>query len=299
MNLLGKSALVAATAAASCVAYGALIEVRAFQLRRVQVPVLPSGQSPIRILQLSDLHLLPKQLTKKAWLRTLADTAPDFIINTGDNLASTEALPSLQQALSPLAGIPGVFVLGSNDRYAPQAVNPLKYLAERRSHQAAPLLPTNELVELLTGLGWSNAEEQRLDFQINGSRIHVRGCGDAHIDLDDYQSVMGAIPADSDLMVAVTHAPYRRVLDAMVDDGADLIVAGHTHGGQVCLPGGHALTTNCDLPLAQARGLSRHRHGPQSAYLNVCAGLGTSPYAPYRFCCPPEATLLTLVPRED
>ena len=299
MNLLGKSALVAASAAAACVAYGALIEVRAFQLRQVQVPVLPAGQAPIRVLQLADLHLLPKQLTKKAWLRTLADTAPDFIINTGDNLACAEALPSLRQALGPLAGVPGVFVLGSNDRYAPGPVNPLRYLVERRSYPEAQTLPTEELVETLTGLGWADAEEQRLDFQVNGSQIHVRGCGDAHIDLDDYQSVMGPAPDGADLLLAVTHAPYLRVLDQMVDDGADLIVAGHTHGGQVCLPGGHALTTNCDLPLAQARGLSRHRHGPQSSYLHVSAGLGTSPYAPYRFCCPPDATLLTLVARED
>ena len=299
MNFLGKSALVAAAAAATCVAYGALIEVRAFQLRRVQVPVLPVGQAPIRVLHLSDLHLLPKQLTKRAWLRTLADTTPDFVINTGDNIACAEALPSLLQALGPLAGIPGVFVLGSNDRHAPQPVNPLQYLVERRSHHATSDLPTAELVELLTKLGWSSAEEQRLDFQINGSRIHVRGCGDAHIDLDDYQSVAGPIPPDTDLMIAVTHAPYCRVLDQMVDDGAGLIVAGHTHGGQVCLPGGRALTTNCDLPLAYARGLSRHRHGPQSALLHVSAGLGTSPWAPYRFCCPPDATLLTLVAHED
>jgi predicted MPP superfamily phosphohydrolase len=79
----------------------------------------------------------------------------------------------------------------------------------------------------------------------------------------------------------------------MAGDGIDLIFAGHTHGGQLCVPGFGALVTNCDLPVSQAKGL--HQRG--GAWLHVSAGLGTSPTAPIRFACPPEATLLTLVPR--
>ena len=76
--------------------------------------------------------------------------------------------------------------------------------------------------------------------------------------------------------------------------GAQLMLAGHTHGGQVCVPGYGALVTNCDIPRTQVKGLSLWRHGLRSAYLHVSAGLGTSIYAPIRFACPPEATLLTL-----
>ena len=77
------------------------------------------------------------------------------------------------------------------------------------------------------------------------------------------------------------------------------IFAGHTHGGQVCLPLKGALVTNCDLEPARAKGLHRHpadsRPGdPGSSWMHVSAGLGTSPYAPFRVACRPEATLLTL-----
>lgn len=80
----------------------------------------------------------------------------------------------------------------------------------------------------------------------------------------------------------------------MAADGADLIIAGHTHGGQVCVPGYGALVTNCDLDPARAKGLSSH----EGAALHVSAGLGTNPYAPVRLACPPEATMLHLLPRE-
>jgi predicted MPP superfamily phosphohydrolase len=88
----------------------------------------------------------------------------------------------------------------------------------------------------------------------------------------------------------------------MTADGFGLILAGHTHGGQLCVPGFGALVTNCDLPPRQAKGLSVHRADDGSgarSLLHVSAGLGTSPYAPVRFACPPEATLLTLVAGPD
>jgi predicted MPP superfamily phosphohydrolase len=78
-------------------------------------------------------------------------------------------------------------------------------------------------------------------------------------------------------------------------DGADLVLAGHTHGGQLCVPGVGALVTNCDLPRSRAKGMSQHG----DAVLHVSAGLGTSPYAPVRFACRPEATLLTITARVD
>ena len=75
--------------------------------------------------------------------------------------------------------------------------------------------------------------------------------------------------------------------------GLPLVFAGHTHGGQVCVPGMGALVTNCDLDRKRAKGLSTH----EGAALHVSAGLGTNPYAPVRLACPAEATILHLVPR--
>jgi predicted MPP superfamily phosphohydrolase len=94
------------------------------------------------------------------------------------------------------------------------------------------------------------------------------------------------------------------VLDQLHGDGVDAILAGHTHGGQLCLPFFGALVTNCDIDRRRAKGLHGWP-GPRpdevggngSAWLHVSAGAGTSPYAPVRFACRPEATLLTFTAR--
>jgi len=294
---VGCALACAATISAGCVAYGTFIEKNHFRLRHVRVPVLPVGHSPVRILHISDLHLMVSQKKKMGWVRGLAGVKPDFIVNTGDNLACSDALGALGRTFDVFTGIPGAYVLGSNDYSGPSPINPFKYLFPSKPSREGETLPTDKLIALFTSLGWDNAEHNQLLYTINGTTIEVRGCGDAHMGADDYPRDLGQ--SSSDLLIGVTHAPYRTVLNEMVDDGADLIFAGHTHGGQVCLPGGRALTTNCDLPPAQAKGLSIYRHGPGQTYLHVSAGLGTSPYAPYRFACPPEATLLSLEARPE
>ena len=279
-----------------CVAYGTFIEKNAFHLRNVRVPILPAGHSPVRILHLSDLHLMGSQKKKIGWVRGLAGLKPDFIVNTGDNIACADALGALKRTLEVFAGIPGVFVLGSNDYYGPRPINPFKYLFPRKPSREGKTLPTKALIALLTSLGWDNAEHNQFVYDINGSAIEVRGAGDVHMGADDYPTLG---ESSADLLVGVTHAPYRAILDEMVADGAGMILTGHTHGGQVCLPGGRALTSNCDLHPTKAKGLSLYRYGLRQAYLHVSAGLGTSPYAPYRFACPPEATLLSLEARPE
>ena len=286
-----------AVVALGCFPYAVFIEQKQYKLRQIEIPILPPGHPPIRLLHLADLHLLPSHTKKQSWVRALAELKPDLVINTGDNLGTVEAMPSLAAIFEPFASVPGVFVLGSNDIYASRPINPLKYFAPRRAVKNVPNLPTDELVAIMTSIGWASAEQQRLVFTLQDTQIEIRGCGDAHIRADDYPKVMGELSPQTDLLIGVTHAPYSHVLDLMVSDGTSLILTGHTHGGQVCLPGGRALTTNCDLPTKQARGLSQHHCSSGSAYLHVSAGLGTSPYAPYRFCCPPEASLITLVER--
>ena len=92
------------------------------------VPVLPHGSAPIRVLHLSDLHITPSQARKRAWVQSLADLRPDFVIDTGDNLAHLEAVPMALETLGPLLELPGAFVLGSNDYWAPKPKNPALYL---------------------------------------------------------------------------------------------------------------------------------------------------------------------------
>ncbi|GAA4971947.1 metallophosphoesterase [Kineococcus glutinatus] len=300
-SLAAPLGLLGATAAlgAAGLGYAAGYEVRAFRLRRFDVPVLPAGADPIRVLHVSDLHLVPTQRRKREWVRALAGLQPDLVVDTGDNLAHPEAVPALLDAFEPLLHLPGAFVLGSNDYFAPRPKNWARYLRRNRPipEPEGPRLPTAELVRALTQAGWADLTNARATRAVAGRTLEFVGVDDPHLGYDRYEEVAGPPSPGADLTIGVTHAPYRRTLDAMVADGFPLVLAGHTHGGQLCVPGVGALVTNCDLPRRQAKGLSTWRvpGGPQ-AQLHVSAGLGTSPYSPVRFACHPEASLLTLVP---
>jgi uncharacterized protein len=290
---LGATAGVAA-AAAACVAYAARYEVRAYRLRRFDVPVLPPGSVPLRILHISDLHLMPDQADKVEWVRGLAALEPDLVVNTGDNISHPDAIPVAVHAYEPLLDRPGVFVFGSNDYYAPVRRNPLRYLWIREGPRAfgAPRMPIDQLRTAFTDAGWLDLTNAKGEVKADGRRLAFAGVDDPHIHWDRYDDIAGPADTSAELTIGITHAPYRRVLDAMVADGYRLLLAGHTHGGQLCVPGYGALVTNCDLDARRAKGVSRW--GP--AWMHVSAGLGTSPYAPVRFACYPEASLLTLRP---
>lgn len=295
----------AAAAGAAALAWGTLVEPRLFTLRRYALPVLRPGSLPVRVLQLSDIHMVPGQRTKAEWIRGLAALEPDLVVNTGDNLSHLQAVPHALEALKPLLERPGVFVMGSNDYYAPTPKNPGRYLTKDYAKVVAERvsLPTEELRSGMTDAGWIDLDNARTSLHLGGQRIDLVGVDDPHIERDDYASVSAPAAADA-TTVGVAHAPYQRVLDAMTADGARLVIAGHTHGGQLCVPGYGALVTNCDLDRGRAKGVSRWWPGAgtsaprpsDAAWLHVSAGLGASRYAPVRFACRPEATLMTLVP---
>ena len=279
-----------------------------FTLRRVTVPVPPAGAADLTVLHLSDLHLTPSQTRKIAWVRELADLEPDFVVDTGDNMAHLDVLPHLLHALEPLLEFPGAFVMGSNDYFSPHPKNPARYLLpDARTPGVGvprkPDLPVRELASALSGAGWVDLDNRRARTTIGGLDVALAGLDDPHIDRDKMPAP-DQTAAGADLRLGVVHAPYVRALDALQHDGAELIIAGHTHGGQLCLPGFGALVTNCDLDRGRAQGLHGwpgarpdEFGGHDSTWLHVSGGLGTSPYTPVRFACRPSATLLTLTAR--
>jgi predicted MPP superfamily phosphohydrolase len=262
---------------------------------------------PLRMLQVSDIHMVGGQRKKQRWLRSLAGLRPDFVINTGDNLSDPEGVPEVLDALGPLMEFPGAYVFGSNDYYGPRPRNPARYLLEKTSGRHGlngnpPAVgvvhnPWEELRDGFDAAGWLNLTNTRGTLKVEGVSIELTGLDDPHIKRDRYAEVAGGPSSSVDFSMGVVHAPYLRVLDAYAADDYPLILAGHTHGGQLCIPFYGALVTNCDLDTERVKGLSTHTAEGRTSYLHVSAGCGTSRYTPVRFACPPEATLLTLVAR--
>ncbi|AMY20846.1 metallophosphoesterase [Rhodococcus kroppenstedtii] len=288
----GVAALAVGSAAAG-LTYATAVERNAFTLREATLPVLAPGKPSLRVLHISDLHMMPNQKLKQTWLRELDRLEPDLVVNTGDNLSHRKSVPAVVQSLGGLLGRPGLFVFGSNDYFAPVPKNPLKYFRKNHPRVFGDALPWQDLRAAFTERGWLDVTHVRRELEVSGVRIATAGVDDPHLQRDRYDTIAGNPNPVADVSIGLTHSPEPRVLDRFAADGYDLVLAGHTHGGQLCLPFYGALVTNCGLDRSRVKGPSRW--GAHTR-LHVSAGLGTSPYAPYRFCCRPEATLLTLVP---
>ncbi|MHA7221314.1 metallophosphoesterase [Arthrobacter sp. RHLT1-20] len=294
------TAAVGAATGAAATGYG-LWEKNQFVLREETLPVLPAGFGPFRVLHLSDIHFVPGQDKKAEWLASLAELKPDLVVNTGDNLSHAKAVDPVLAALRPLMEFPGVFVPGSNDYFAPRLRNPASYFLGPSSKPKDPV--TLDWPRLRAGFGmagWVDLTNRCQSVVLKGLRFDFSGVDDPHLGLERYagwpRGTRGQ-DATPHLRVAVVHAPYQRVLDHFTEDGADLLLAGHTHGGQICLPGYGALLANCDLPTWRAKGLNNWESKGRTTPVNVSGGIGTSRFAPVRIACKPEAVLLTLTQR--
>jgi len=300
-----QALLAAAAVGAGVFGYAAVIERNWFALRRYEVPVLPSGSRPLRLLHISDAHLTPGRHRLMSWIRSLDALQPDMVVNTGDSIAHQASVQPFLEALGPLLDRPGVFVYGSNDLYSPTPKNPARYLwrdSTLHPRRGAPDLPWADLGAGMEAAGWLNASNRRGRIKAGDLDIEVAGVHDSHIGRDRYDKIARPADPSADLRLGVMHSPEPAILDRFASDGYDLLLAGHTHGGQVCLPWLGTLVTNCGIDPGRARGLHRHpadSSDPTRPWLHVSAGLGTSPWAPFRLSCRPEASLLTLVPRSN
>ena len=287
---------------AATVAYAGLYERTRWTLRRFDVPVLAPGSRPLSVLHLSDLHMTAGQTGKQQWVAGLAGLEPDLVVDTGDNLAGFDAVPPTLRALDPLLDRPGAFVTSSNDYYAPRPKNPLKYFKRNHKRVHGAELPWRDLRDAMTGRGWLDLTNGTGTLEIDGRRIAFAGLDDPHLKRDRHDRIAGPADPAADLRIGVVHSPEPRVLDRFAADGYDLLLCGHTHGGQLRVPGYGALVTNCGIDRDRVRWLHRWAEPstahPNGTWLHISAGLGTSPYAPVRFACPPEATLLTLTARD-
>lgn len=268
--------------------YAVLVERRWYTLRRYRLDVL-KGDGSLDLLHLSDLHMVEGDERLRRFLASLPRA--DVTVLTGDLLGDPAAVEYAAAALRPLRGrYASYFVLGSNDLYAPRPLNYLRYFVphHRRRRRVGRRGRAGDLVRLLEADGWLHLRNRRLEARLDGVATEVVGLDDPHIHRGDVTVAAGADPER--LGLAVVHSPDPA--PELVALGYDVVVAGHTHGGQVRIPGIGALVTNSTIPRRMARGVTRIG----GSYLHVSAGLGTSKFAPFRLFCRPEATLLELRP---
>jgi predicted MPP superfamily phosphohydrolase len=277
-------------------AYAGLIERRWYALRHDTLPLLrPAAARPLRILHISDLHWLPGQWHRLDFGRRCLDAAPNLIVSSGDALEHPDAVDPIIELHAELARhAPVVKVLGSHDYWGPTYRSPIWYFFKEGKRVYGERLDTPRLVRGLQDSGVHVLENQRASIDTVAGPVDVAGLGDPHVRFDRPARIDWR-PPDSPvaLRLGVVHAPYRRALDVFDRHGFDLALAGHTHGGQLRVPGFGALVSNCDLPVRKARGTSRHG---VDLWVHVSAGLGHSRYAPIRFACRPEASILDIVP---
>ena len=272
-----------------CVLWGIFVERRRYRLVRHRLDILPAtAVGPLTVLHLSDLHFVRRDPGKAAFLATLP--AADVTVITGDFLAEPEAVETTVAAVHAVRGrLASWFVLGSNDYFVPRPLNYLAYFRGKRKPRRAERGRAADLVSQLRADGWDDLTNVRRDIDINGVPMELLGLDDAHIAWHDLRVAPRRSP--DRFGFAVMHSPDSAPETAAL--GYDFMVAGHTHGGQVCLPVVGALVTNCSLPARLVSGMIR----VGDAVVSVSPGLGTSKYAPFRFFCRPEATLLELHPR--
>ena len=268
------------------VAYGVLVERRWYRVGRHRMDILPTGTEELRVLHLSDLHLTDGDERARRFVASLPPA--DITVVTGDILGEPEAVEFAVETLRPARGRLGsLFVLGSNDLYAPKPLNPFRYFVpnHKRKRRVGRRGRGADLVQALGAEGWVHLKNRK--HSLDG--LEIVGLDDPHIHRGDL--TVAPRTRDEAFGLAVVHSPDPA--PELVALGYDLVVAGHTHGGQVRLPLAGALVSNSSIPPRLARGLIRIGSG----YLHVSPGMGTSKFAPFRFLCRPEATLLDLRPQ--
>ncbi len=291
-DFVAWSLIVLAAGGAICVAYGIFIERHWYRVATYRLPILPAGSgSGLTVVHVSDLHFVSSDRRKARLLASLP--ARDITVATGDLLGEPQAVEATAVALASVRGSAAShFVLGSNDYFAPRPLSYLAYFGKRRGRRRRSSPGgAGELIPRLEDDGWVHLGNRRTALEVNGTRLEVVGLDDPHLGRHDLRVAARSDPSAFGL--AVVHSPDP--VPELAALGYDLVLCGHTHGGQVRMPLVGALVTNSMIPTRLCMGLSRFGR----TILHVSPGLGTSKFAPFRFLCRPEATILELTPSKD
>ena len=261
-----------------------------FRLVRHELRLAPGRPAP-SILHISDTHMNAGDDRLRTFLARLPEElgeVPDLVIATGDLIEGNSGIDAIIDSLARLEATLGRFyVLGSHDYFYSSGPSYTKYFSRHRDPVPARRTASADLEAGLQEKGWISLKNRTEFIATQHGRIRLAGVDDPHLKWHDTEHIE-TDTADA-LALGLVHAPD--VVSEWVLNGFDVILAGHTHGGQVRIPGIGAVVTNSSLPAALAAG--PHRIG--TSWLHVSPGLGNGRYSPIRFACRPEATFLRLV----
>ncbi|MGA7455888.1 MAG: metallophosphoesterase [Methyloceanibacter sp.] len=229
---------------------------------RIESPHLPKSFDGFTIAQLSDLHVEMSEAALQHAIKLLSEARYDICVLTGDYRGRT-----CGQYDTTLAGMARVCAGLKRPIYGVLG-----------NHDTICMVPGLEAMGISMLLNESEIIER------GGRRLHLSGIDDAHFyQMDDISRAAAAIPR-VEFSILISHTPeiYREAARA----GFNLLLSGHTHGGQICLPGGIPITLDSVLP--RHMGAGAWQHGDMIGYTSV--GTGSS-VVPVRFNCPPEITL--------
>jgi len=250
---------------------------------RVTVPLagLPTALDGLAIQVVADLHVRSHRSPGLRALDELAGLQPDFLFACGDLVDDADATPLVARALAAIEPRHGAYaVWGNHDLMAPPKVTDPGWIGVRAQ-------PLNFMREAFQAHGITLLDNARVEHQINGEVLAIAGVGDATERRDDAKQALCG--ADDDVFTLVlTHNP-----DATPRLGAsrvDLVVCGHTHGGQIVPVFMPPVTTSTRLLLRRPAGLV-HVDG---RLVFITRGIGTVGI-PLRINAPAEAPVLTLV----
>jgi predicted MPP superfamily phosphohydrolase len=262
-TVLKKLAAISAVTASGALAYGFTVARHYLEVTRdtIDFPGLAPGLNGLRIGLVSDLHCsrtVPRSLLDAA-VQALRREQPDLILLGGDYVTwgDRHFVEPAAEALAPLTAPHGVFaVLGNHD-------------------------DDRDMPSALAAKGIAVLRDQRTQLTIKGETLDLVGIRYWTYKVKDIADVLrGASPN----VVLMAHTPSRLVEASAL--GVPLMVSGHTHGGQIVLPGIGAVAAR-KYPVVA--GLGRREH--TTAF--VTRGVGTV-YLPVRLNCPPEVVILTL-----
>jgi predicted MPP superfamily phosphohydrolase len=264
--------------------YGACVEARRLRVDEITVrlPRLPEKLAGLRLVHIADTHFKPSRFSRclyESMVRAIQEAAPDLVLISGDLAAGAENLPVAVGWLARLQAKHGVFaVLGNHD---------LNITMERWLMGAAQTVQVEDVRRQLAEAGVRVLHNEHTLLQINQSRVLLVGVGDVSSGLDDVAAALEGAEA-ADLVIMLSHSPD--LVERAGVEVADLVLCGHTHGGQMMLPGMGAVWAPVWRDRRRAAGLLAFG----DVACHVTRGVGVT--WPFRFNCPPQVAVLELQP---